>query len=130
MLGVTLREEFRSGRIKGAAIELLNDASTEATRRFVITSDRGYAVMGYLLEAEGGVGQFIKKIFAGRCRISGTGDTGSFVLSSAPQVDNLYGGHIIALDCWMWRRLGGYPKLTRGSLALLEVISPFDELAK
>ena len=47
-------------------------------RRLVITSDHGYAATGYFPDADGEVGQFLKKTFSsGRSKL-GTADTGPF----------------------------------------------------
>lgn len=99
-------------------------------RRLVITSDHGYAASGHFPDADGEVGQFLKKTFSsGRCK-SGIGDTGPFVPPVALQINSLHGPHLMALGRWKWRSQGGYPTLTHGGLSLLEVLSPFVVLSK
>ena len=99
-------------------------------RRLVITSDHGYAATGYFHDAEGDVGQFLKKTFSSGRRASDIGDTGPFVPPVALRVISQHGAHIMALGRWKWRSQGGYPTLTHGGLSLLEVMSPFFEITK
>lgn len=99
-------------------------------RRLVITSDHGYAATGYFPDADGEVGQFLKKTFSSGRSAAGTGDTGPFVPPVALQINSPHGAHILALGRWKWRSQGGYPTLTHGGLSLLEVLSPFVELTK
>ena len=99
-------------------------------RRLAITSDHGYAATGYFPDADGEVGQFLKKTFSsGRCK-TGTGDTGPFVPPVALQMNGPHGTHLLALGRRKWRSQGGYPTLTHGGLSLLEVLSPFVELTR
>jgi hypothetical protein len=99
-------------------------------RRLVITSDHGYAATGYFPDADGEVGQFLKKTFAsGRSKV-GAGDTGPFVPPVALQINSPHGPHLLAVGRWKWKSQGGYPTLTHGGLSLLEVLSPFVELTK
>ena len=99
-------------------------------RRLVITSDHGYAATGYFQDADGELGQFLKKTFSsGRSKV-GTGDVGPFVPPVALQVHSPHGAHLLALGRWKWKSQGGYPTLTHGGLSLLEVLSPFVELSK
>jgi hypothetical protein len=99
-------------------------------RRLVITSDHGYAATGYFSDAEGDVGQFLKKTFASGRDKTGLGETGPFVPPVAMQVNTPYGAHLLAVGRWKWKSQGGYPTLTHGGLSLLEVLSPFIELSK
>lgn len=99
-------------------------------RRLVITSDHGYAATGYFPDADGDVGQFLKKTFSSGRSTSGLGDTGPFVPPVALQINGRHGAYILALGRWKWRSQGGYPTLTHGGLSLLEVLSPFVELTK
>lgn len=99
-------------------------------RRLVITSDHGYAATGYFPDADGEVGQFLKKTFASGRSAKGTGDVGPFVPPVALQVHSPHGAHLMALGRWKWKSQGGYPTLTHGGLSLLEVLSPFIELSK
>lgn len=99
-------------------------------RRLVITSDHGYAATGYFPDADGEVGQFLKKTFASGRSAKGTGDVGPFVPPVALQVHSPHGAHLLALGRWKWKSQGGYPTLTHGGLSLLEVLSPFIELSK
>jgi hypothetical protein len=99
-------------------------------RRLVITSDHGYAATGYFPDAEGEVGQFLKKTFSSGRSAAGTGDTGPFVPPVALQINSPHGAHLLALGRRKWRSQGGYPTLTHGGLSLLEVLSPFVELTK
>jgi hypothetical protein len=99
-------------------------------RRLVITSDHGYAASGHFPDADGEVGQFLKKTFSSGRSASGSGDTGPFVPPVALQVNSPHGTHLMALGRWKWRSQGGYPTLTHGGLSLLEVLSPFVELTK
>ena len=99
-------------------------------RRLVITSDHGYAATGYFPDADGEVGQFLKKIFASGRSAAGTGETGPFVPPVALQINSPHGTHLLALGRWKWKSQGGYPTLTHGGLSLLEVLSPFVELTK
>jgi hypothetical protein len=99
-------------------------------RRLVITSDHGYAATGYFPDADGEVGQFLKKTFASGRSAKGTGDVGPFVPPVALQVHSPHGAHLLALGRWKWKSQGGYPTLTHGGLSLLEVLSPFIEISK
>jgi len=99
-------------------------------RRLVITSDHGYAATGYFPDADGEVGQFLKKTFASGRSVKGTGETGPFVPPVALQMNSPHGDHLLALGRWKWKSPGGYPTLTHGGLSLLEVLSPFVELTK
>jgi hypothetical protein len=96
----------------------------------VITSDHGYAATGYFPDADGEVGQFLKKTFASGRSTTGTGETGPFVPPVALQINSPHGAHLLALGRRKWRSQGGYPTLTHGGLSLLEVLSPFVELSK
>ena len=99
-------------------------------RRLVITSDHGYAATGYFSDADGEVGQFLKKTFSSGRSTAGTGDTGPFVPPVAMQICSPHGNHLMALGRWKWKSQGGYPTLTHGGLSLLEVLSPFVEITK
>ncbi|AAU91282.1 hypothetical protein MCA2685 [Methylococcus capsulatus str. Bath] len=99
-------------------------------RRLVITSDHGYAASGHFPDADGEVGQFLKKTFSSGRSASGSGDTGPFVPPVALQINSPHGAHLMALGRWKWRSQGGYPTLTHGGLSLLEVLSPFVEVTK
>lgn len=99
-------------------------------RRLVITSDHGYAATGYFPDAEGEVGQFLKKTFASGRSAKGTADAGPFVPPVALQINSPHGASLLAVGRWKWRSAGGYPTLTHGGLSLLEVLSPFVELTK
>ena len=103
-------------------------------RRLVITSDHGYAATGYFPDADGEVGQFLKKTFASGRSAKGTGltqkDCGPFVPPVALQINSPHGAHLVAVGRWKWKSQGGYPTLTHGGLSLLEVLSPFVELTK
>lgn len=99
-------------------------------RRLVITSDHGYAATGYFPDADGEVGQFLKKTFASGRSKSGTGDTGPFVPPVALQVNGPHGTHLLAVGRWKWKSQGGYPTLTHGGLSLLEMLSPWVEISK
>ena len=99
-------------------------------RRLVITSDHGYAATGYFPDADGEVGQFLKKTFSSGRSTAGAGDTGPFVPPVALQINSPHGAHLLALGRWKWKSQGGYPTLTHGGLSLLEVLSPFVELTK
>lgn len=99
-------------------------------RRLVITSDHGYAATGLFPDAEGEVGQFLKKTFSSGRSASGAGDIGPFVPPVALQINSPHGTHLLALGRLKWRSQGGYPTLTHGGLSLLEVLSPFVELTK
>lgn len=99
-------------------------------RRLVITSDHGYAATGYFPDADGEVGQFLKRTFSSGRGKAGTGNTGPFVPPVALQTNGPHGAHLLALGRRKWRNQGGYPTLTHGGLSLLEVLSPFVELTK
>jgi hypothetical protein len=99
-------------------------------RRLIITSDHGYAASGYFPDAEGEVGQFLKRTFSSGRSKSGGGDTGPFVPPVALQVNSPHGEHLLAVGRWKWKSQGGYPTLTHGGLSLLEVLSPFIEITK
>lgn len=99
-------------------------------RRLVITSDHGYAATGYFPDAEGEVGQFLKKTFSSGRSTAGAGGTGPFVPPVAIHVNSPHGDHLLAVGRWKWKSQGGYPTLTHGGLSLLEVLSPFVELTK
>jgi hypothetical protein len=99
-------------------------------RRLVITSDHGYAATGYFPDADGEVGQFLKRTFSSGRGMAGTGDTGPFVPPVALQINSPHGAHLLALGRWKWKSQGGYPTLTHGGLSLLEVLSPFVELTR
>jgi hypothetical protein len=99
-------------------------------RRLVITSDHGYASAGHFADAEGDVGQFLKKTFSSGRSTSGATDAGPFTPPMAMAVNNTHGAHLLALGRWKWKSQGGYPTLTHGGLSLLEVLCPFVELSK
>ena len=103
-------------------------------RRLVITSDHGYAATGYFPDADGDVGQFLKKTFASGRSIAANSlsqaDCGPFVPPVALHIDSPHGDHLLALGRWKWKSQGGYPTLTHGGLSLLEVLSPFVEITK
>lgn len=99
-------------------------------RRLIITSDHGYAATGYFPDADGEVGQFLKKTFASGRSAKGAGETGPFVPPVALEINSPHGAHLLALGRWKWKSQGGYPTLTHGGLSLLEVLSPFVELTK
>jgi hypothetical protein len=99
-------------------------------RRLVITSDHGYAASGYFPDADGEVGQFLKRTFSSGRSKPGAGDTGPFVPPVALQIDSPHGEHLLAVGRWKWKSQGGYPTLTHGGLSILEVLSPFVELSK
>jgi hypothetical protein len=99
-------------------------------RRLVITSDHGYAATGYFPDADGEVGQFLKKTFSSGRSAKGAGATGPFVPPVALQINSPHGAHLLAVGRWKWKSQGGYPTLTHGGLSLLEVLSPFVELTK
>lgn len=99
-------------------------------RRLVITSDHGYAATGYFADAEGEVGQFLKKTFSSGRSTVGAGDTGPFVPPVALRIDSPHGVIRMALGRRKWKSQGGYPTLTHGGLSLLEVLSPFIEISR
>jgi len=99
-------------------------------RRLVITSDHGYAATGYFPDAEGEVGQHLKKTFSSGRSSAGTGETGPFVPPVALQLNGPHGTHLLALGRRKWKSQGGYPTVTHGGLSLLEVLSPFVEITK
>jgi len=101
-----------------------------AGRRLVITSDHGYAATGHFPDADGEVGQYLKKTFASGRSTTGTGETGPFVPPVALQINSPHGAHLLALGRWKWKSQGGYPTLTHGGLSLLEVLSPFVEISR
>ncbi len=98
-------------------------------RRLVITSDHGYAATGYFPDADGDVGQFLKKTFSSGRSKAGSGDTGPFVPPVAMQINSPHGTHLMAVGRWKWKSQGGYPTMTHGGLSLLEVLSPFIEIS-
>ena len=99
-------------------------------RRLVITSDHGYAATGNFPDADGEVGQFLKKTFASGRSKAGVDDTGPFVPPVAMQINSPHGAHLLAVGRWKWKSQGGYPTMTHGGLSLLEVLSPFVEITK
>lgn len=99
-------------------------------RRLVITSDHGYAATGLFPDADGDVGQFLKKSFASGRNAAGSDDLGPFVPPVALEVTSAHGTHRLALGRRKWKSQGGYPTLTHGGLSLLEVLSPYIELSK
>lgn len=99
-------------------------------RRLVITSDHGYAATGYFPDAEGDVGQHLKKTFSSGRSVAGVGEAGPFVPPVALQLNSPHGAHLLALGRRKWKSQGGYPTLTHGGLSLLEVLSPFVEVTK
>ncbi len=99
-------------------------------RRLVITSDHGYAATGYFPDAEGEVGQYLKKTFSSGRSTSGAGEAGPFVPPVAMQLNSPHGAHLLALGRRKWKSQGGYPTLTHGGLSLLEVLSPWLEISK
>jgi hypothetical protein len=99
-------------------------------RRLVITSDHGYAATGYFPDADGDVGQFLKKTFSSGRSKAGSGDIGPFVPPVAMQINSPHGAHLLAVGRWKWKSQGGYPTMTHGGLSLLEVLSPFIEITK
>lgn len=99
-------------------------------RRIVITSDHGYAATGLFPDAEGEVGQFLKKTFSSGRNIVGTMDPGPFVPPVALQVNTNHGAHLMTLGRLKWKNQGGYPTLAHGGLSVLEVLSPFIVITK
>lgn len=99
-------------------------------RRLVITSDHGYAATGYFPDAEGEVGQYLRKTFSSGRSTSGSGEAGPFVPPVAMQLNTPHGAHLLALGRRKWKSQGGYPTLTHGGLSLLEVLSPWLEISK
>ncbi|OGB80020.1 MAG: hypothetical protein A2496_10550, partial [Burkholderiales bacterium RIFOXYC12_FULL_60_6] len=99
-------------------------------RRLVITSDHGYAATGYFPDADGEVGQFLKKTFSSGRSKAGSGDTGPFAPPVAMQINSPHGTHLMAVGRWKWKSQGGYPTMAHGGLSLLEVLSPFVEISK
>ncbi len=99
-------------------------------RQLVITSDHGYAASGHFPDADGEVGQFLKKTFSSGRSAPGAGDTGPFMPPVALQVSSPHGAHRMVLGRWKWKSQGGYPTLTHGGLSLLEVLSPWVGLSK
>ncbi|WP_396268233.1 hypothetical protein [Ideonella sp.] len=99
-------------------------------RRLVITSDHGYAATGYFPDAEGDVGQHLKKTFSSGRSVAGTGEAGPFVPPIALQLNSPHGAHVLALGRRKWKSQGGYPTLTHGGLSILEVLSPWVEITK
>ena len=99
-------------------------------RRLVITSDHGYAATGYFPDADGEVGQFLKKTFASGRNKTGLGETGPFVPPVAIANQEPVWRSSLGRGPKKWRSQGGYPTLTHGGLSLLEVLSPFIELTK
>jgi len=99
-------------------------------RRLVITSDHGYAATGYFPDADGDVGQFLKKTFSSGRNVAGNVDAGPFVPPVALPINSPHGAHLMAVGRWKWKSQGGYPTMTHGGLSLLEVLSPFVELTK
>lgn len=99
-------------------------------RRLVITSDHGYAATGLFPDADGDVGQFLKKSFASGRNAAGSDDLGPFVPPVALEIASAHGTHRLALGRRKWKSQGGYPTLTHGGLSLLEVLSPYIELSK
>lgn len=121
---------------KDAADQLNSDdfwafvARLATGRRLVITSDHGYAATGYFPDAEGEVGQHLKKTFSSGRSAAGAGEVGPFVPPVAMQLNSPHGANLLALGRRKWKSQGGYPTLTHGGLSLLEVLSPFVELTK
>ena len=99
-------------------------------RRLVITSDHGYAATGYFPDADGNVGQFLKKTFSSGRNVKGECESGPFVPPVSLRIDSPHGDHHLALGRRKWKSQGGYPTLTHGGLSLLEVLSPYIELTK
>jgi len=99
-------------------------------RHLVITSDHGYAATSYFPDADGEVAIHLKQIFSSGRSKAGNGDAGPFVPPVAIQSNGPHGAHLLAIGRRKWRSQGGYPTLTHGGLSLLEVLSPFVELAK
>ena len=99
-------------------------------RRLVITSDHGYAATGYFPDAEGDVGQHLKKTFSSGRSVVGAGEAGPFVPPVALQLNSPHGAHVLALGRRKWKSQGGYPTLTHGGLSILEVLSPWVEITK
>ena len=66
-------------------------------RRLVITSDHGYAATGYFPDADGEVGQFLKKTFSSGRSVAGAGDAGPFIPPVAMQINSPHGPHLLAL---------------------------------
>lgn len=99
-------------------------------RRLIITSDHGYAATGYFPDADGEVGQFLKRTFASGRNAKGIGEVSPFVPPVSLQLDSPHGTYSLALGRRKWKSQGGYPTLTHGGLSLLEVLSPFVELTQ
>lgn len=99
-------------------------------RRLIITSDHGYAATGLFPDADGDVGQHLKKTFSSGRSAKDSAAIDPFIPPVALQVNNRHGTHQLAVGRWKWKSQGGYPTLAHGGMSLLEVLSPFVEISK
>jgi hypothetical protein len=98
-------------------------------RRLVITSDHGYGVTSDFPDASESQASYLKDVFGGGRSASG----GDASVHWHPPLDlriiNGSGDHRLVLGRRKWRSRGGYPSLAHGGLTVLEVLSPFIEIA-
>lgn len=99
-------------------------------RRLVITSDHGYAASGLFPDTPDEQKEVLKDMFkSGRYN-----EVNESQLSCVPPVDlvinSKHGKYRYVLGRRKWKSAGGYPTLAHGGLSVLEVISPFIELAR
>lgn len=99
-------------------------------RRLVITSDHGYAATGLFFDAADQQASFLKSTLKSGRLAAGALDAGPFVPPVALQMLSPHGHNLLAVGRWKWRSQGGYPTLAHGGLSLLEMLSPFVEIAK
>lgn len=99
-------------------------------RRLVITSDHGYAATGHFHDSPEAQAKYLKGLFASGRSAAASDDPAPWLPSVDLTLTSAHGAHRYALGRRKWKSQGGYPTLTHGGLSVLEVLSPFIELAR
>lgn len=100
-------------------------------RRFIITSDHGYAASGLFADTPDEQAKHLKELFKSGRSAPGTGDgPGNWVPPVDLTLTSAHGARRYAVGRRKWKSQGGYPTLTHGGLSVLEVASPFIELSR
>lgn len=98
-------------------------------RRVVITSDHGYGVTSDFPDAPESQASYLKDVFGGGRSASGSDTSARWHPPLDLRITNGSGDHRLVLGRRKWKSRGGYPSLAHGGLTVLEVLSPFIEIA-
>jgi hypothetical protein len=99
-------------------------------RRLVITSDHGYAATGLFPDTPEDQAKQLKNMFKSSRHAAVNGAGSSCVPPLDLVVASRHGENRYVVGRRKWKSQGGYPTLAHGGLSVLEVISPFIELAR